>query len=283
MIAAAVDTVASASSAWLRADLAREIAARLPAETAGCAADVVRIVDELAAQASGASSSTRRRGRALPTGVTVDPSPSTWLTGDSAPPTSWTRRPDCCVGPGPTSAAQRWPPTTMRSRWPPGPSPAISAWCWSLGRPAQARRPCWRPPSPTSPGSGELSWVWRHRAKQRTYLAGRLACRPPPWPSCFMSTAAPPVPGRSGDCGRGPRSSLTRPAWRRPTTSLDWSRWPTSTVGGWSASGTRPNCRGGPRRNIRPLVRNRSDLRPRGGPSLQGGPASESQPAAATG
>jgi ATP-dependent exoDNAse (exonuclease V) alpha subunit len=52
MIAHAVEMVASSSTTWLRADLAREIAARLPAEVAASAADVVRVVDELAERAS---------------------------------------------------------------------------------------------------------------------------------------------------------------------------------------------------------------------------------------
>jgi len=51
VIAHALDMVASSSSTWLRADLAREIAACLPAEVAKSAADLVRIVDELAERA----------------------------------------------------------------------------------------------------------------------------------------------------------------------------------------------------------------------------------------
>ena len=51
VIAQALDMVGSSSSTWLRADLAREIAARLPAEAANSAADLVRIVDELAERA----------------------------------------------------------------------------------------------------------------------------------------------------------------------------------------------------------------------------------------
>ena len=51
VIAQALDMVASSASTWLRADLAREIAACLPPEAAGSAADLARIVDELAERA----------------------------------------------------------------------------------------------------------------------------------------------------------------------------------------------------------------------------------------
>ena len=47
----------------------------------------------------------------------------------------------------------------------------------------------------------------------------------------------------SGAWSEGPRSSSTRPGWRRPTTSLAWSPWLTATTGDWCASGTRPSYR----------------------------------------
>jgi len=53
VITAALNAVADASSTWLKADLAREIAARLPAEAASSAVDVVQVVDELAERAAG--------------------------------------------------------------------------------------------------------------------------------------------------------------------------------------------------------------------------------------
>ena len=53
MIAAALDAVAEASSTWLKADLAREIAARLPAEAASSAVGVVHLIDGLAERAAG--------------------------------------------------------------------------------------------------------------------------------------------------------------------------------------------------------------------------------------
>ncbi|HUP68361.1 MAG TPA: MobF family relaxase [Acidimicrobiales bacterium] len=51
VIAQALETVASSSSTWLAADLAREIAARLPPEVAGSAADIIQVVDGLAQRA----------------------------------------------------------------------------------------------------------------------------------------------------------------------------------------------------------------------------------------
>ena len=51
MIGQALEAVAASSSSWLRADLAREISARLPADVAGSATEVVRLVDELAERA----------------------------------------------------------------------------------------------------------------------------------------------------------------------------------------------------------------------------------------
>ncbi len=53
VIAEALVAVASSSSTWLRADLAREVAARLPAEVTSSAADLVEVVDPLAAEAAG--------------------------------------------------------------------------------------------------------------------------------------------------------------------------------------------------------------------------------------
>lgn len=50
-ITAALGAVAEASSTWLKADLAREIAARLPAEVASSAVGAVQVVDELAERA----------------------------------------------------------------------------------------------------------------------------------------------------------------------------------------------------------------------------------------
>ena len=50
--ALALVVVASSSSTWLRADLAREIAARLPADVASSAREVVEIVDRLSADAA---------------------------------------------------------------------------------------------------------------------------------------------------------------------------------------------------------------------------------------
>ena len=51
VIGQALEAVAASSSSWLRADLAREISARLPAAVAGSATEVVRLVDELAERA----------------------------------------------------------------------------------------------------------------------------------------------------------------------------------------------------------------------------------------
>ncbi len=48
VITQALEAVAASSSTWLRADLAREIAALLPAETTGSAAEAVKLVDLLA-------------------------------------------------------------------------------------------------------------------------------------------------------------------------------------------------------------------------------------------
>ena len=53
VVAEAVRRVAEAGSVWLRADLAREIATLVPAGTVADAAELVDLVDELAAQASG--------------------------------------------------------------------------------------------------------------------------------------------------------------------------------------------------------------------------------------
>ncbi|MGH9180551.1 MAG: AAA family ATPase [Acidimicrobiales bacterium] len=53
LITAALATVAASSSTWLKADLAREIAARLPAEAASSAVGVVHVIDELAERAAG--------------------------------------------------------------------------------------------------------------------------------------------------------------------------------------------------------------------------------------
>ena len=53
VIAEALVAVASSSSTWLRADLAREIAARVPADVASSAAEVVEIIDRLSAEAAG--------------------------------------------------------------------------------------------------------------------------------------------------------------------------------------------------------------------------------------
>ncbi|HVF14202.1 MAG TPA: MobF family relaxase, partial [Acidimicrobiales bacterium] len=53
VIAEALVAVASSSSTWLRADLAREIAARLPADVASSATEVVGVVDRLSAEAAG--------------------------------------------------------------------------------------------------------------------------------------------------------------------------------------------------------------------------------------
>ncbi len=52
VIAEALVAVASSSATWLRADLAREIAARLPADVASSAAEVVEVVDRLSAEAA---------------------------------------------------------------------------------------------------------------------------------------------------------------------------------------------------------------------------------------
>ena len=52
VIAEALVVVASSSSTWLRADLAREIAARLPADVASSAREVVEVVDRLSADAA---------------------------------------------------------------------------------------------------------------------------------------------------------------------------------------------------------------------------------------
>ena len=52
VIAQALVALASSSSTWLRADLAREIAARLPAEVAGSATGVMRVIDELSERAA---------------------------------------------------------------------------------------------------------------------------------------------------------------------------------------------------------------------------------------
>lgn len=52
VIAQTLTAVAESSSTWLQADLAREIAARLPAEVADSAVDLVAAVDELAGQAA---------------------------------------------------------------------------------------------------------------------------------------------------------------------------------------------------------------------------------------
>lgn len=53
VIVEALEAAASSSSTWLRADLAREIAARLPSEVAGSAAALVQVVDRLTEQAAG--------------------------------------------------------------------------------------------------------------------------------------------------------------------------------------------------------------------------------------
>jgi RecA/RadA recombinase len=53
VIAEALVAVASSSSTWLGADLAREIAARLPAHVASSVAEVVEVVDRLSAEAAG--------------------------------------------------------------------------------------------------------------------------------------------------------------------------------------------------------------------------------------
>lgn len=52
LITAALNAVAASSSTWLKADLAREIAACLPAEAASSALGVVHVVDELADRAA---------------------------------------------------------------------------------------------------------------------------------------------------------------------------------------------------------------------------------------
>ena len=52
VVAQALDSVSASSSAWLRADLAREIAARLPAEASTSAAHAVELVDRLAENAA---------------------------------------------------------------------------------------------------------------------------------------------------------------------------------------------------------------------------------------
>ena len=51
VIGQALEAVAASSSSWLRADLAREISARLPAGVADSATEVVRLIDELAERA----------------------------------------------------------------------------------------------------------------------------------------------------------------------------------------------------------------------------------------
>ena len=52
VVAEALEAVASASATWLRADLAREIVARLPADVASSAAEVVEVIDRLSAEAA---------------------------------------------------------------------------------------------------------------------------------------------------------------------------------------------------------------------------------------
>ncbi|MDP9426063.1 MAG: relaxase domain-containing protein, partial [Actinomycetota bacterium] len=52
VITQALQAVAASSSTWLRADLAREVAALLPAEATGSAADAVKLVDLLAEAAA---------------------------------------------------------------------------------------------------------------------------------------------------------------------------------------------------------------------------------------
>ena len=53
VIAEALERVAAASSSWLQADVAREIATLVPADAAPTAASLVSLVDELAAEAAG--------------------------------------------------------------------------------------------------------------------------------------------------------------------------------------------------------------------------------------
>jgi len=53
VIGQALAAVTESSSTWLQADLAREIAARLPAEVADSAVELVQVVDELAGRAAG--------------------------------------------------------------------------------------------------------------------------------------------------------------------------------------------------------------------------------------
>lgn len=53
IVGQAVAQVAASSSSWLAADLAREIATLVPPEAAGSAADLVALVQELAAEAAG--------------------------------------------------------------------------------------------------------------------------------------------------------------------------------------------------------------------------------------
>jgi conjugative relaxase-like TrwC/TraI family protein len=51
LVAEALERVAATGSTWLHADVARELAAMLPADAAGGASDLVRLTDELAAEA----------------------------------------------------------------------------------------------------------------------------------------------------------------------------------------------------------------------------------------
>ena len=227
---------------------------------------------------SDASSSIRCRGRTGLAGPMAGRSPSTWWTAGSARPQCWTRRRNCFAGLGPTSApVRRWPQVTRRRQRRPGLSPAIAASCWSWGQPALARRPCCRPPSRTLPTRDERLWVWRPRERRRTCWPGRRACRLPRWPSCSTSTAARGSPTRMAAApwdDRGPRRGRDG-VDRRPLSPGRPGRPSRMAAGVRRRPG--PVAGGGPRRDVRPLVRDRSDSQPGGGPPLHGGLASGSQ------
>ncbi len=245
VIAQALDMVGSSSSTWLRADLAREIAARLPAEAARSAADLVRIVDELAERAcqrcvelhpparKGAAS--RRDGRPITEHVVERRLSTPAMLEQEARLLRWarasigTRRPSA---PGDDAYAVAARDVAGDHRLVLVVGPAGAGKTTMLGTAVAELAVRGRVVVGLAPSGKASDVLGRETGSTATTLAkllheyGRGDGPQPEW-----------------HLGPGLRSSSTRPGWRRPTTSLAWSPWPTATTGDWCASGTRPSYR----------------------------------------
>jgi conjugative relaxase-like TrwC/TraI family protein len=214
VIAEALVAVASSSSTWLRADLAREIAAHLPVDVASSAAEVVEVVDRLSAEAAGrcvelhppakSGVACRRDGRAVTEHVVDRRLSAPAVLDQEATLLSWAAANAGTkhrVADGEDLQAAAAHAVAGEQRLVLAVGPAGTGKTTMLASAVASLREQGRAVVGLAP-SGKAADV----------LGRETATPPPPWPSCSTSTAGPKARHPTGNSRRGLRSSWTRPA-----------------------------------------------------------------------